>query len=376
MKPGALAIARVRAYAVTPADAPPVRFSGRDAPRKVNMEVVRLTLAGGREGTASFLSGWRDWEGGGVVRGVGRLAGSVLGESVAARAALTEALLADAGDGPWPAISVIDGAMWDAYARAVGQPLWRLLGGARSRIPAYASTPAYATMEAYLGDARRLAAMGYRAVKFHMKGDPAFDLAMVRAVAEADTAGLRFMVDLEQGYGFDDAVRLGEALSRLPFDWMEAPLPDADLDAYAALNEAVAIDVLPAGNTLVGPANWARGLRRGAWSRLRCDACNAGGVTTAVKAMGLARAMGVPVEIQSFGFQPAQRVNLHVMLGMGGCTWFERPEPHAPYDHGTRNPLALDAQGGVRVGEDPGLGLEMDWAAIEAGAFAAFDSAA
>ena len=99
-------------------------------------------------------------------------------------------------------------------------------------------------------------------------------------------------------------------------------------------------------------------------------------MTAAVKAMGLARAMGVPVEIQSFGFQPAQRVNLHVMLGMGGCTWFERPEPHAPYDHGARNPLALDAQGGVRAGEDPGLGLEMDWAAIEAGAFAAFDSAA
>lgn len=376
MRSGDLAIARVRAYAVTPADAPPVRFSGRDAPRKVTMEVVRLTLAGGREGTASFLGGWRDWEEGGGVRDVGRIAGSVLGESAAERAALTEALLAREGAGPWPAVSMIDCAMWDAYARAVGQPLWRLLGGARLRIPAYASTPAHATMAEYLAAARRLAAMGYRAVKFHMKGDPTFDLDMVRAVAEADTAGLRFMVDLEQGYGFDDAVRLGEALSCLPFDWMEAPLPDTDLDAYAALNEAVKIDILPAGNALVGLENWARGLRRGAWSRLRCDACNAGGVTTVVKATGLTRAMGVPAEIQSFGFLPAQRVNLHVMLGTGGCTWFERPEPHAPYDHGARGPLALDAQGCVRAGEGPGLGLEMDWAALEAEALAVFDSAA
>ena len=285
----------------------------------MNIEIVRLTLRDGSEGMASFFSGWRGSEGGDLVRDIGRLADGVLGKSAAHRAAVTEALLDHAGVGPWPAISIIDGAMWDAYARSAGLPLWQLLGGHRAAIPAYASTPAHLTIEAYLDDTRRCAAMGYRAIKLHMNGDPDFDLELVRAVTEAhDGTAMRFMVDLEQLYGFDDAVRLAEALNGLPFEWMEAPLPDADLDAYRALNEAVDIDILASGNMLVGLEHWAEGLSRSAWSRLRCDACNAGGVTTLIKAMGLARAMAVPVEIQSYGFQPGQYLNLQVMLGMAG----------------------------------------------------------
>lgn len=373
-----LNIARIRAYAVAPAQAPPVRYTGRDDGLvQMNIEVVRLTLQDGSEGTASSFSGWLVSDGGSVVREIGRLAGDVLGESVAHRAALTEALLESAGEGPWPAISIIDGAMWDAYARSAGLPLWQLLGGYRACIPAYASTPAHLTIEAYLDDVRRFAAMGYRAIKLHMNTDPDFDLELVRAVTGAHGAtGLRFMVDLERLYSFDDAVRLGEVLSRLPFDWMEAPLPDTDLGAYAELNEAVAIDILAAGNTLVGLENWAEGLGRGAWSRLRCDACNAGGVTTLVKAMGLARAMAVPLEIQSFGFQPSQHVNLHVMLGMAGCTWFEHPAPQAPYNYAARNPLSLTARGWVAAAEGAGLGLVMNWDEVDTDAFARFDSAA
>jgi L-alanine-DL-glutamate epimerase-like enolase superfamily enzyme len=288
---------------------------------------------------------------------------------------LTESLLVDAGEGPWEAISLIDCAMWDAYARSVGQPLWQLLGGHRERIEAYASTVAHLTIEEYLDEAEQLAGLGYRAIKFHMKNDPDFDLDMVQAVARAHRdSNLRFMVDLEECYTFDEAVSLGEALDKLPFDWMEAPLPDDDLDAYVELNKAVAIDVLPAGNTLVGMKNWTDGLRREAWSRLRCDVTNAGGVTTVIKAIELAQAMHVPVELQSYGFQPGQHANLHVMLGLAGCTWFEHPAPQAPYDYATRNPLMLDSQGCVSVAEAPGLGLDMDWELIATDAFATFDS--
>jgi L-alanine-DL-glutamate epimerase-like enolase superfamily enzyme len=185
---------------------------------------------------------------------------------------------------------------------------------------------------------------------------------------------LRFMVDLEECYEFDDAVRLGEALDKLPFDWMEAPLPDHDIEAYVELNKAISIDVLPAGNTLVGLKNWTDGLRRRAWSRLRCDVTNAGGVTTVLKAMKLARSMSVPVELQSFGFQPTQHANLHLMLGLGGCTWFEHPAPQEPYDYAGCNPLMLDAKGCVGAAEGPGLGVDVEWQQIETDAFETFDS--
>jgi len=354
---------------------PATRYTGRKQPMKMNIEILRLTLENGAEGLACCDSGWGASEGGDVVRDIREISARVLGQNVLHRAALTESLLADAGDGPWEAISLIDCAMWDAYARSSGRPLWEILGAHQERIEAYASTEAHLTIDEYLDDAERCAALGYCAIKFHMNTDLDFDLDMVKAVAKANRdSNLRFMVDLEQCYTFDEAVRLGEALGKLPYDWMEAPLPDVDLDAYVELNKAIAIDVLPAGNTLLGMENWTEGLRRGAWSRLRCDVTNAGGVTTVLKAMQLAQSMSVSVELQSYGFQPAQHANLHLMLGLGGCTWFEHPAPQDPYDYATRNPLKLDSRGCVGAAEAPGLGLNMDWELIATDAFATFDS--
>ena len=354
---------------------PAVRYSGRETPVKTNIEVVRLSLANGLEGVASSEGGWGGMKGGDVVRDIAAMSSCVLGQNITHREDLTDAFLADAGEGPWEAISIIDCAMWDAWARSANEPLWQLLGGHQRSIKAYASTVANLTLDQYLDDARHFAELGYPAIKFHMNTDPDFDLDLVHAVARAfRDSDMRFMVDLEQCYTFDEAVRLGKVLDKLPFDWMEAPLPDEDLDAYVELNKAVGIDVLPAGNTLVGINNWTEGLRRGAWSRLRCDATWAGGITTVLKAIRLAQAMHVPVELQSHGFQPAQHANLSLMLGLEGCNWFEHPVPQEPYDYATRNPLMLSAEGRVAAVEGPGLGLDIDWEQIETDAFAAFDS--
>ncbi|MEE8306638.1 MAG: enolase C-terminal domain-like protein, partial [Gammaproteobacteria bacterium] len=270
-----LEVDRIRAYAVTPPLMPAVRFTGRDQPTKSNMEILRLTLVNGIDAVATCDTTSGGTEAGGVVHGIRDVASRVLGQSILHRTSLTKSLLADAGEGPWEGISVIDCAMWDAYAQSLGKPLWKVLGGYQQRIEAYASTLAYLTVEQYLEDVQRQAALGYRAIKLHMKTDPDFDLDMVQAVATAHRGSkLRFMVDLEECYTFDEAVKLGEALDKLPFDWMEAPLPDHDLDAYVELNKAISIDVLPAGNTLLGLKNWTEGLRRRAWSRLRCDVTN------------------------------------------------------------------------------------------------------
>ena len=253
-------VERLRAYAVAPAGMPGVRFHGRMAPEAMTVELVRLTFANGAEGVASSMSGSTKGEGEHVVTTLARLAERVVGADGSPDSPLTGELIEEAGEGPWPAISIVDCALWDARARDAGQPLWRLLGGRRDRLPAYASTPAWLSVDAYLDEVRRLAAAGYRAIKFHMNTDPEFDLEMVRAVAGAwADSGLRFMADMEQLCTFDEAVRLGETLSGLPFDWLEAPLPDTDLDAYAELNRAVGIDVLAAGNTLVGMENWKDG---------------------------------------------------------------------------------------------------------------------
>jgi len=353
---------------------PAARYTGRDEAKKRSIEIVRLTLANGVEGVSCCDPAPSDPKAG-VVREIRDFSAQVLGQSVLQRTSLTESLLAQVGEGLWHGISIVDCAMWDAFARCEGKPLWQMLGGHRERIKTYASTVAHLTIQDYLDDIRRYEALGYRAIKLHMYTDPDFDLELVQAVVSAHgDSDLRFIVDLEECYAFDDALRLGEALDHLPFDWMEAPLPDRDIDAYVELNKAVSIDILPAGNTLFGVKNWTEGLRRGAWSRLRTDVTYAGGITEVLKAMQLARSMDVLVELQSFGFQPTQHANLHMMLGLGGCTWFEQPAPQEPYDYAGRNPLMLDSEGCVGAAEGPGLAVEMEWDRIETDAFESFDS--
>ena len=373
-----LRIARVRAYAVTPRKTPPIRVHGRMEGQQLNAEIVRITLQNGTEGEASFFSGFEEGRGAGViVREIEAMADRVIGGDSARRAELTENFLAEAGPGPWDAISMLDCAMWSAYAHAIGQPLYRLLGGYRERIPAQASVDAFDTIKEYLDITKRSVAMGYPAVKLHMNTEPDFDMELIRVISEIYGDGkIRFMTDHEQQHTFDEAVRLGEAISKGPFDWFEAPLPDTDLDAYVELNRAVGVDVIPAGHTIFGLENWRIGLERKAWSRLRFDVTNAGGVTTAIKAMGLARAMEVSTELHSFAFGPGQHVNLHVMLGMSGCSWFEHPAPSERYDYPVRNPLVLDVHGCVGAADRPGLGIDVDWDDVEANAVVTFDSAA
>ena len=340
------------------------------------MEILRLTLSNGVEGIACCDTASDAPASGDVVRSLRSLGERVIGKSVGDRVGITESLLAHADEGPWEGVSLLDGAMWDAYARSENLPLWKLLGARQSEISAYASTAAHLAIDDYVDDIARCAKLGFRAVKLHLNTDPAFDLELVRAVAEQyRDSGLRFMADLEECYAFDDAVRLGRVLDGLPFDWLEAPLPDTELAAYAELNRSVSIDVLPAGNTIVGVERWRGGLETGAWSRLRCDVTNGGGITTVMKGMALARDLGVATELQSFGFQPTQYANLHLMLGAGGCSYFEQPAPSAPYEYAARQPLAVNPLGRVAANAAAGLGIDMDWDTIAGDAFECFDSA-
>lgn len=367
-------IARIRGYVVQPVDSPAVRFTGQDELETWSLELVRLTLRDGNEGVAGSATGWMGAEQGTLCRAMEVLGKKVMGEDVRARSAITAKLLKELREELPQAESLFDVAMWDAYGHQVNAPLWQLLGGFRETIPAYASTPAYLNVDEYLEITQQCIDAGYRAIKFHMNCDPVFDLEMVQAVQKTfPDSGLRFMVDLEQRYHFDAAVHLGRVLSKLPYDWMEAPFKDTDLGTYIELNRIVGVDVLPSGNSLIGLKKWEEALGRYAWSRLRCDANNAGGITTLCQAMALAEAHGVKNEIQSWGFPISQFSNLHVMLGLPGCSWFEYPFPAHNFGYGAKNPLRLDAQGCVRAHEGAGLGIEMDWERIETDACITFD---
>ncbi|MEE9247481.1 MAG: mandelate racemase/muconate lactonizing enzyme family protein, partial [Dehalococcoidia bacterium] len=137
---------------------------------------------------------------------------------------------------PPQALAAVDIALWDLAGKVAGLPLYQLLGGARDRIQAYASTPMLEDVPSYLDFVDQLLEQGFRAVKFHTWCIPDRDLELARAVRRKHPSkDVAFMLDAENNYDRQGALRVAEELESLEFTWFEAPLPDYDLDGYREL---------------------------------------------------------------------------------------------------------------------------------------------
>ena len=106
---------------------------------------------------------------------------------------------------------------------------------------------------------------------------------------------------------------------------------------------------------------------------MRVDATICGGITPLRKIMALAEAFGMDVEIQCWGYTLTQAANLHVMLGYGNCRYFEQPSPYPAFEYGAHDVLRTDRQGFVNAPRGPGLGIELDWPAIEKASILTYD---
>ena len=328
--------------------------------------VVRLTTAGGLIGFAGAANYSDFGHEGSVAEALRSVAPSLIGQSPLHREAIWRRMLSKTIPRAPQAQSLLDVALWDLAAKAAELPLWQMLGGARDRIPAYASTPLLADAEAYVDEVARLRAGGFRAVKFHCWCESGRDLAMVRRVhASGQAKGVDLMLDVEQRYDAADALRVGRALGEMGYVWFEAPLDDYDLRGYQRLTRELDVDVVPAGNSVVDHRLVAFALAAGCWDRARIDVMTCGGLTGALKVMALAESHGATVELQCWGYTLAQAANLALMLGQANSTYFEQPTPYEAFEYGTQTAIRTDADGHVHAPSGPGLGIETDWVAME-----------
>lgn len=282
-----------------------------------------------------------------------------------------EGLWRDLRDASLPTIpgaqSAVDIALWDLAARTMGSPLYQVLGGYRSRILAYASTPTFPTIEEYVERTEQLVAEGFRAVKFHAYAVPERDIALIEAVRRRfPSRDVAFMFDPENRYTREEALRVARVLDDAGFTWFEAPLPDFDLTGYRELRAAVQLPIIPAGNWVTDLHLLRESFTAGAWDKARADVQNCGGFTTGRKIMALAESFGMTCELQCWGYTLCQAANLHLMLALPNCTYFEQPIPYPSFEYGMIDTIRPDAEGYVHAPAGPGLGLRVDWEAMDA----------
>ncbi len=296
------------------------------------------------------------------------IAPRVLGRDAREREAIWHAMTAlePAGYVPVFAVSAVDVALWDLYAKALGQPLYQLLGGRRDRLRAYASSAAMPTIDDYVAEAERVVAQGYRGYKLHPFDDPARDIPLCRAVRRAVGPDIALMLDVAKTYDRAQSLRVGRVLEELDFAWFEEPLPHHDIEGYAELRRKLSVPIVGA-ETMAGHYfATASYLRANALDLVLCDVYWKAGVTGMLKTAALCEGMGVRVA-SHHGASPLMNwANLHVLCGATNAEWIEILVPEGGYNFALQAYLGPDSDGFVHAPQGPGLGVALDWDYIRA----------
>lgn len=251
-------------------------------------------------------------------------------------------------------------AVLDALGRQTRLPAAAFLGGVRrTRIEAYASLPSFDSPAAAVSCAAAAIDVGFRAVKFHASGSVDADVETVSAARRELGPKVSLMWDASCAYELYSAVVVGSALADSGFLWFEAPLTDESTEALRSLAGRISVPLVPDGLVQRSSADWARDVRDGVWGALRLDVTRTPGVSSAVRLLRLSETLGLPCEIQSFGFPLSQYSNLQLMLATHACRFFEAPFPTADFEDGLAiAPVLVD--GFVLAPEGPGLGHGVD----------------
>ena len=281
-------------------------------------------------------------------------------------------------------LSVIDMALWDLQARAFGIPLYKLLGGCRDKVKAYASTfPNMGAPEVYAQHALACKQQGYTHYKIHpyyfwdpvtQKPDPGrpshidYDIAACRAVRETVGNDMVLSFDPWGTYRtYEEAYKVGRELEKLNFYWFEHPMPEYRVSSYEKLCCELDIPILSpeiAAGSVYTRADW---IHRGASDMSRIDVLR-GGITGVKKLTSVCEAYGVKCEIHMSGF-----ANLQILGSTSEdvCEYYERGllapgvdyETPPPYLHTLGDPM--DGEGYVHLSAEPGMGYQINWDYIE-----------
>jgi D-galactarolactone cycloisomerase len=276
------------------------------------------------------------------------------------------------------AISGVDIALWDIAGKALGQPVWRLLGGAfRERVQAYATgfyrIQGQGEASRLAEEAKQRAAEGFRFLKVKLGFGVADDLEVMRAVGRAiEGRGLRLMIDTNHAYGVADAVRLGRALAPHDLRWYEEPVPAEDLAGYRELRAK--LDVPVAGGENEFTAFGFRSLLEArAVDIAQPDVCAAGGFTACRHIAALALAHGVQVNPHVWGSSVGQVASLHLICALpvanpslfADAPLFEYDCSSHPFRESLIDKPLRQRDGWLARPEGAGLGIEVDRKALE-----------
>ncbi|MGH2356178.1 MAG: mandelate racemase/muconate lactonizing enzyme family protein, partial [Chloroflexota bacterium] len=191
-------------------------------------------------------------------------------------------------------ISAIDVALWDLVGHALQQPVWRLLGAVRDRMPAYAMVGwLNFSIEELKPIAEKAVEQGFKGVKVKV-GCPTVeeDVARIEAVRSIIGPEMKLMVDANQVFSLPEALIRGRVYQELGCFWFEEPLRADDHAGLAELADKLDLRIASGENDF-GLRQFRDLFERRAVDVVQPDLRRAGGATECLDIASLANAFGV-----------------------------------------------------------------------------------
>jgi D-galactarolactone cycloisomerase len=266
------------------------------------------------------------------------------------------------GAGACLAMSGIDMALWDIRGKALGTPLYKLLGGTRKAIPAYAGgvSLGYQPPASLVEEAAKSLELGYKALKLRVGDSVPKDIERLRAVRKAFPHAI-VLADANIGYSVEDVRRVMPQLDELAIGWLEEPFPAHDYRSYREA-KSCGRTALAAGENHYTRFEFNRVIEDGAITILQPDLSKSGGITEALRIAALASAWKLPIHPHSSmtGLNHAASIHFLAAIDNGGYFEGDVSKSNKFRDELVDNPGRIDRDGNVWPLEKPGIGLDVN----------------
>ena len=257
--------------------------------------------------------------------------------------------------------AAFDIAIHDLAARIAGKPLYAYLGGSRDRMLTDMTIGIMPTPDA-VERARRWTQQGFRSLKVKVGTDVRADLDRLRAIRGAVGPNVELRVDGNEGYTWSQALNFARAARDLGIAFFEQPLKATDYEGMRVLNESSPIPIM-ADEMVLTPED----AKKLGWSKaakaVNLKLMKHGGIVRTIDVDTICQSAGFPTMVGCMGEpQLSIAAGLHFALASKNVRWL---------DLDSHFNLAKDPTSGLRfvnghlvAPQGPGLGIEIDWAAM------------
>ena len=254
------------------------------------------------------------------------------------------------------ALSAIDIALWDIRGKVLNQPVSRLIGGFRDKVPTYASG---ALMRGFPlahveKAAARLVEKGFRQMKTQLAlpGDtnPELEVERIRVVRNAVGPKIDVMCDINQRWDVRQAISIGSRVEEYHLFWLEDIVAHDDYPGLAAVADALATPIA-AGEYVYGLVPFRHMLEARSVDIVMVDVLRAGGISQWVKIAGMAEAFNLPIVNHL-----CPEISVHLVAAVPNGLTVE----YMPWSSRLFREVPQPVNGELTVPNKPGLGLEFD----------------